>query len=1195
MNVQISSRFPIFALRPMWIRVWIISICLAVIYSTLYSVHGQSQSDKLVPSEPIQGPESFPSSGSQHPEKFCLLVEASGVVEVLGPDRKSWNPVKPGHKFILPCRLRTAPDSRAGIQFSDKSIIRLAPGTWMDIRNPNPQKNGHFKLLKGKLFFFNRERPGSIDFSTPLATGAIRGTEFVLEADESLPVNTLTLIDGQVVMDFESGEISIDPGQILTFHQNGTYRIEALDRPESSIQWVLYYPHILDPAEIEKSLTAGELSALSASLDRARVGNFREAFQSIPSGFTPQTPSALTWVASLYLAAGQIDMALTELSGVSANSGEMPRAVTELVMAVQGTVPEVLPAVDSASGNLARSYILQSRSHLVEALNVTRTAVSISPDFGAGWIRLAELNLMLERFKECEIALAMASQLSPENPYLHTIRGFHLLALRDVQTAELSFTEAIRLDNSMGLAWLGQALCAFRTQRDQLGRQRMQMAVALEPQRSLFRSYLAKSYAETGEDQSASKEFIRAVSIDPADPTPHHYASLWHLRNNDVIRSVSELEKAVELNDNQSIFRSRLQLDRDESMRSADLASVYRLAGLPIPGFRRASRSIRNSYTDYGSHLFAAQSYRAFEDPYNFDLRYESPRQSEWFIANLLAPGAGINLSQAVVEQRSLNFLSTDPWNGLVSTTWRDNGDWQISASAYGSGQKFSYALDHSWQSFEGFNPNANVERNSLTLRMKYSASTSDSLYLELGHDRRHGGDPVNRSAPAATDQTFRYTEKQFPTIFTGYTRRWNENHTTLLAGGYIQDDLITSSADQNTLFLPRSGGQFNGITTLPLTSGRLQSDFDLLSGEIQHIWSIQELTTISGLRYQSGNAQNAESLSRTLTGPIHNQVSSYDFSRLSAYLYGLWSPIDRLTLTAGISYDDISHPYNSDLLPLSHIERSHQSLAPKFGLDFDVSEYVQFRSFYTEYSSGLYFDNSFSIQPNQIAGFNQSYRSLIPESVSGIFPAAEIQAYGGGLDYTSPSKKIFAGIEMVISKSHAARGVGALTNSGGLPIPDSTISLDQKTDFRENQLTAYLNHLAGDFWTLGMQYSLVDSRLESRFPLLPDTLAGLESLESIDNSLLFRSQFSVHFNHPAGWFGRWASGWDRQINSGPTAGESFWRHDLILGYRFPQRRLEIMAGIENLADETPRFNALNYPRYLSPRRTFTIQAVLAL
>jgi tetratricopeptide (TPR) repeat protein len=853
--------------------------------------------------------------------RFCQLLEAHGVIEMLNPETGSWVRIMRGHQIPIPCRIRTGADGRAGIQFSNKSILRLAPGTGMEIADPRPEKSGAFKLLQGRLYFFNREKPGSIDFSTPLATGAIRGTEFVLSADKFHMVDSVALVEGAVELSFMDQTIAMTPGQILSLNKEGGYRLEAMDGSGSVIQWVLHYPQVIHPGDLD--LTPDEQVLLAGSLQSALTGNIRAAVGRLPMAFQPGSDDARAWLAGLYLSAGLTDQAMAYLNHKDASTNPLIQAVTELFMAVNFASEFQIKPVATASGSLARSYTLQSRFLLQDALDAARKSVSLAPDFGFAWIRIAELSLMLDQWNECEAALNKASILAPDHPLLHTIKGFFLLAAREFSEAESSFDQAISLHHSMGLPWLGKSLCAFHTGRGEAGQKWIQAAVALEPQRSIFRSYLAKAFAENGEDPLAGKEFARAIDLDANDPTPHHYASIWHMKNNNIIQSISELEKAMELNDNRAIFRSRLQLDLDESIRSADLASIYQLAGLPIPGFRRASRSIQNSYTEYASHLFAAQSYRALEDPYAFDLNYESMRQSEWMIANLLAPGAGLNLSQAIIEQRSINLLSSSPRHALVSSTWRDNGDWNVAASAYGSGQKISYAIDYNWQTIEGFLPNTDLDRESLTLRTKYFASPSDSFYFELGHDRRQGGDPVNRADPRLVDQTFQYTERQFPILLAGYVRRWNPSHTTLLIGGRIEDQFNSSTDSLNPLFLSQSGGQFTGVSTVPLASGRLQSEFSLSSTELQHIWAIPEFTAIAGIRYQSGDVEAAGEISRPFSGPLYSEMSSMEFSRFNTYIYTFWEPLTAVTLTSGISFDDISFPYNSDILPLSS---SHQS-----------------------------------------------------------------------------------------------------------------------------------------------------------------------------------------------------------------------------------------------------------------------------
>ena len=48
-----------------------------------------------------------------------------------------------------------------------------------------------------------------------------------------------------------------------------------------------------------------------------------------------------------------------------------------------------------------------------------------------------------------------------------------------------------------------------------------------------------------------------------------------------VNEAIRDLEKSADLNDNRSVFRSRLLLDDDRSVRSADMAALYDDVGVP--------------------------------------------------------------------------------------------------------------------------------------------------------------------------------------------------------------------------------------------------------------------------------------------------------------------------------------------------------------------------------------------------------------------------------------------------------------------------------------------------------------------------------------------------------------------------------------------------------------------------------------
>src|SRR5206468_2930978 len=56
--------------------------------------------------------------------------------------------------------------------------------------------------------------------------------------------------------------------------------------------------------------------------------------------------------------------------------------------------------------------------------------------------------------------------------------------------------EAIAADPKLGQAWLGRGLCRIRNGQSKMGREDLQVAATLEPNRASFRSYLGKAFSE---------------------------------------------------------------------------------------------------------------------------------------------------------------------------------------------------------------------------------------------------------------------------------------------------------------------------------------------------------------------------------------------------------------------------------------------------------------------------------------------------------------------------------------------------------------------------------------------------------------------------------------------------------------------------------------------------------------------------
>jgi len=112
----------------------------------------------------------------------------------------------------------------------------------------------------------------------------------------------------------------------------------------------------------------------------------------------------------------------------------------------------------------------------------------------------------------------------------------------------------------------------------------------------------------------------------------------------------------------------------------------------------------------------------------------------------------------------------------------------------------------------------------------------------------------------------------------------------------------------------------------------------------------------------------------------------------VSVYGYGQWRAVEPLQLMAGLAYDRLTFPENFRYAPLSSRQENKNQLSPKAGVIWTPTRNTTVRAAATRSLGGVSFDQSFRLEPTQMAGFNQAFRSLIPESVAGANSAATFE-----------------------------------------------------------------------------------------------------------------------------------------------------------------------------------------------------------
>src|SRR5262249_42106678 len=151
--------------------------------------------------------------------------------------------------------------------------------------------------------------------------------------------------------------------------------------------------------------------------------------------------------------------------------------------------------------------------------------------------------------------------------------------------------------------------------------------------------------------------------------------------------------------------------------------------------------------------------------------------------------------------------------------------------------------------------------------------------------------------------------------------------------------------------------------------------------------------------------------------------------------------------------------------------------VSPKAGLIFTPWKRTTLRALYSQSLGGVFNENSFRLEPTQIAGLNQSFRSLIPESAAGLLPGAHLESYAVALDQSFDGGT-FLGVAGEILKSDGERTVGVFSNTLPFAVPNRYGGTRQTLDYEEKSLLFTANQLLGEEWSLGVRYRISDANL---------------------------------------------------------------------------------------------------------------------
>ena len=1056
------------------------------------------------------------------------MVSVQGTVEFQKANDTQWQPVKLNDALCPGDTIRVLDNSRAELALANQSVLRINENTTITLEGVDEDRTNLVDLLKGAALFFSRGTR-KLKVKSRYAIFGVRGTEFFIRVEERQAF--MSVFEGTVLAENQAGSLTVTSDQSTVVEAGRAPVLTVVARPRDAVQWALYYPPVLywPPGETPVGVADDARFLAYRASQMLSVGRVDEANADIDQALRidPNFSDAL---------------ALQSIIAVVQNDKE--KALNQAQKAVAAD-PQ------SATAQIALSYARQARFDLEGARTSVEIAVKLDPGNAIAWARLADLQASFGELGKALEAAKKAESLAPDLALTQSVLGFAFLTQVNIDESMAAFEKAIILDQAAPLPRLGLGLAKIRKGDLEEGGREIEIAAGLDSGNSLVRSYLGKTYYEEKRTELDGREYATAKKLDPNDPTPWFYDAIRLQTVNRPVEALHNYQKAIELNDNRAIYRSKLLLDSDLAARQSSLARIYNNLGFQQRGLVEGWQSVNTDPSNFSAHRFLADSYAALP-------RHEIARVSELLQSQLLQPINITPIQPALAESNLFLIGSQGPstagfntYNPLFNRNQAvlqadglvgSNSTWGAEGIASGIYDKLSLSAGYTHLETDGWRENADQDDDIANIFAQYELSYKTSIQAEYRYRDTKSGDI--QSSFFMDDYSPNLRTAGYNSLFRLGFRHAFAPDSVLIGNFGYQDAELTIQDHDDIKELIGSSFDIDG-----------KSDQSAYSGELEYFFRSEYLNLAGGIGYFYVDTEEEETsvqikLHIPLPSPVGPgaqdllfedkfEIVEKDRDHTNLYLYSYLNLLENVTLTLGASGDFLNSSSQKD--------KDKTQFNPKFGITWNPVPDTTLRGAAFRVLKRTLVTNQ-TLEPTQVAGFNQFYDDSVP--------ATDAWNYGAAIDQKF-SRSLYGGAEYVYRDLKVPFFV--LTDSDP---PDIT-----EADWNEKRARAYL------FWTPQEWFSLTAEWLWERFDT-DEFSIGVKDVET--NSL----PLGVNFFHPSGFYAALKSiyvnqkgSFDRQFDGIIEDGQNnFWLIDASIGYRLPKRYGFITIGVKNLFDEEFRY-----------------------